>query len=172
MNTAVAPGTLLASQVKVNVRLCGSIPRQELESLSLKQQQLQQNWPSHERHSQYMSSSSTTASLNAPMIHDSLSLLTAVNQDEEDTRLGPDYQTARESQSFPSRRPPTFEAPSWAVPASGETRLEVSTNEVLRAPHFCFAVLLSELELTLTAFVLFVLCSPLVTLRICKVPLT
>jgi hypothetical protein len=82
--------------------------------------------PSNELHSQYMSSSD--ASRNASHLQDSLSLLTCAlhhqqqQQDEEDTRLGP-------ATTIPAiRKPPTFEAPSWAVPARGETRLEVSTR--------------------------------------------
>lgn len=149
--THCPPMVSVPPQVKVNVRLCGSIPRQEMESLTLKQQQLQQNRPSDEVHSQYMSSAT---SLKASSIRDSMSLLTsALHQhqeaEEEGTRLGP----LSSSSSFPpqhsvpaalNRKPPTFEAPSWAVPASGETRLEVCCFPVLTcsrgASLFCHRI--------------------------------
>ena len=145
MTTAVAPAHPLSSQVKVNVRLCGSIPRPEMELMKQRQLQQQliheQNRPSNEIHSQYMSS---TASLNASHVHDSLSLLsTALHQqctEDEDTRLGLGHTSATSSATATTiapRKPPTFEAPSWAVPARGETRLEVR-NTTLDYDLSCF----------------------------------
>mmetsp|Transcript_51772 Transcript_51772/g.124972 ORF Transcript_51772/g.124972 Transcript_51772/m.124972 type:complete len:376 (-) Transcript_51772:470-1597(-) len=142
MTTAVAPAHPLSSQVKVNVRLCGSIPRQDMELMKQRQRQQQflheQNRPSNEIHSQYMSS---TASLNASHVHDSLSLLsTALHQrcaEDEDTRLGlgPASITSSATATIAPRKPPTFEAPSWAVPAHGETRLEpIGDCSDLQAP--------------------------------------
>ena len=147
MTTAVAPAHPLSSQVKVNVRLCGSIPRQEMELMKQRQLQQQliheQNRPSNEIHSQYMSS---TASLNASHVHDSLSLLsTALHQqcaEDEDTRLGlGPASSSSVTATIAPRKPPTFEAPTWAVPARGETRLEVridnnSLSSLLPAKHF------------------------------------
>jgi hypothetical protein len=109
MATAIAPSFIAGSplsQVKVNVRLCGSIPRQEMEALSLKQY-----------HSRLHAAANTIDSDSvADVLCSQLSLM--------------QHQQQRQPQSsIPQQRlPPTYEPPSWAVPADGEARLEVSTK--------------------------------------------
>jgi hypothetical protein len=83
------------TQVKVNVRLCGSIPRTEMDSVYRQQSQQQQN-----------------ADSVAKQLCSQLSTF---------------QQQQQHSLSAPTGLP-TFEPPSWAVPASGEARLEVNKN--------------------------------------------
>jgi hypothetical protein len=82
------------AHVRVNVRLCGSIPRTEMDNAYLKQP-LQTQQPHREISS-----------------HDLMSHLQA--------------------QDYTGSRLPTFEPPSWAVPASGEVRLEPVCDSVDR----------------------------------------
>mmetsp|Transcript_4081 Transcript_4081/g.11825 ORF Transcript_4081/g.11825 Transcript_4081/m.11825 type:complete len:347 (-) Transcript_4081:91-1131(-) len=115
MATLTSPSSAF-SAVKVNVKLCGSVPRQELESLSLS------------RAAVLASRSPNTNSclverdgnLPCPVQEDDTmclasQLFTQLSNVEEKTnpRSGPLRPSA-----------PEFEAPNWAVPAPGESRLE------------------------------------------------
>jgi hypothetical protein len=82
------------AQVKVNVRLCGSIPRTEMDNFYLKKQQQTQQ-----------------QRLAIP---------------SSDTISHP------QEQPYSNSRLPTFEPPSWAVPAAGEARLEPVCESVDR----------------------------------------
>lgn len=93
------------TQVKVNVRLCGSIPRTEMENAYLKQQHSQQQ------------------RLESNIAQQVCSQLSNFQQQQQ----------YNEQQAAPSAsRSPTFEPPSWAVPASGEARLEPVCDSVDR----------------------------------------
>lgn len=97
------------TQVKVNVRLCGSIPRTEMDSLCLKQQQ----------------STAVPTSMHCDTVAQQLcSQLSNFQQQQE-------QQHNQQLHSAPSRLP-TFEPPSWAVPAGGEARLEPVCDSVDR----------------------------------------
>jgi hypothetical protein len=98
------------TQVKVNVRLCGSIPRTEMDALCLKQQQPQQ-----------------TVEMDRGTI-----LPTVVTNEADSVAQQLCSQLSTFQQHYPQSAPtrlPTFEPPSWAVPASGESRLEVSMEQ-------------------------------------------
>ena len=121
--------------MSVNVALCGSIPR----SVMLQEQQKEQLQPQ----------SLTAKSLGAPCLSTSLTSRLSKESLAENNRCGSDGSThkrtvdgipgflshkARETlhnnmRPVLTERPPltqVFEAPSWAVPAKGEARLEVS----------------------------------------------
>lgn len=128
MATTVAPsynaGSPL-SQVTVNVRLCGSIPRQEMESLTLKQHHYQSSKLSDR--------------------HAAISL--AVNTIERDSAAGllcsqlsimQQQQHPQATSTLQSRSPPTYEPPTWAVPSRGEARLEVRTKEKMIIQYLSF----------------------------------
>ena len=117
--TALSPLSSSAlSPVKVNVRLCGSVPRQEMEALSLtKCAPLMLRSPN-------TSNSNTNTYMRKPQ--------PKVVEDETDVALQLCSQLcsmSQQPQTQPKRAAPTFEAPSWAVPANGESRLEVSFHQ-------------------------------------------
>ena len=95
--------------IQVNVRLCGSIPRVDLSSQYTEEDCVVQKLCSHLYTMQHQQ-----------------------QQQEEQAQhklIQPQHIFYnKEGISPPSsrRQSPTYEAPSWAVPASGEARLEVS----------------------------------------------
>lgn len=141
MTATVLPRQATQSQVKVNVRLCGSIPRLALsESL---------NVPSSLQSLPLFPSSKTKQNNCSKLFR-----VDGSKNDENDaaTKLRSDLYNIRCQQQtsceanqtsqpqhnfFPGTttssrptRPATYEAPSWAVPARGEARLEVSMKQV------------------------------------------
>ena len=114
--------TLAFGTVKVNVRLCGAVPRRELESLSL--------------------TNGLPANVLSSRTLNTHSYLTEKNRETTNLIQPKKSCIASELGSFLSNmddspwhrsghcRPGSsdFEAPAWAVPAPGESRLEVSFN--------------------------------------------
>ena len=114
--------TLAFGTVKVNVRLCGSVPRRELESLSI--------------------TNGLPANVLSSRTLNTFSYLTEKNREATSLAQSKKNCIASELCSFLSNlddspchrtgpwRPSTseFEAPAWAVPAPGESRLEVCFN--------------------------------------------
>ena len=141
MTASILPSQTTQSQVKVDVRLCGSIPRPALSEKQHVPNTLQ---------SLPMFPSAPSKQGNSSMF------CVDGNKDENDaaTKLCSDLGNIRRQQQnqttqpqhnfYPgtstsscSLRPTTVEAPSWAVPAKGEARLEVSMGrftEYLRLP--------------------------------------
>jgi hypothetical protein len=124
--------------VKVNVRLCGSIPRQEMEALSLTKCA-----PLVLRSSHELNTSSYMVELNASL-HDLAGLRSTVHTIEDKdcvasqlcSQLCNMQRQQQQQQQYsqpafaePRRVSPTFEAPTWAVPARGESRLEVNMEK-------------------------------------------
>jgi hypothetical protein len=113
--TAVSPSASPLSPAKINVRLCGSMPRQEMESLSLL------------KCAQFVLQSESKPFTMAmkPTVH------TIEDKDCVASQLCHHLMSMRqqpENQSLSNANVPTFEAPSWAVTAQGESRLEVRTS--------------------------------------------
>lgn len=143
------------TKVKVNVRLCGSIPRVDLTSLIQQEQQQQQISKRSLTHgslntcslpaipSTFPSTSSTTRSLkNQECVASELcSQLHSIQQEElsrQHLRKEPILNQLQHSNLYsqeatmdnPCRQLPAYEAPSWAVPAIGEARLEPVCDSV------------------------------------------
>ena len=124
MVTTTASST---SPLKLDVRLCGSVPRREMESLSLAKCA-----PLVLRSSQELSTNSYLSAINGQ----SQRFSSTVHTIEDDkscvahqlcSHLNNMQQQQNISSSLQLRRSsPVFEAPTWAVPAQGEARLEVS----------------------------------------------
>jgi hypothetical protein len=115
MAALTASATLLLNPVKVNIRLCGSIPREEMGSFSvIKTTPFELD---------DCSSPHTIESKNCNMESLLCSQLSKMQQQETHTIPLPALRQVSAS----------FEAPSWAVPASGEARLEVSRATDLQA---------------------------------------
>jgi hypothetical protein len=132
------------TKVKVNVRLCGSIPRVDLSSLMKHQ---------HDSHPEIPSSSSNQYNEEDCVAQKLCSHLYTMQhqqqqQQEEQAQhklIQPQHMFySEEGISPPSsrRQSPTYEAPSWAVPASGEARLEVSMGNFFFNIFFLHALLL------------------------------
>lgn len=143
MTATVLPRQTNQTQVKVNVRLCGSIPRLAL-SESMNVPSSLQSLP--------LFPSSTSKQSNASQLF----RLTDGKNDENDAaaKLRTDLYNIRCQQQATSQsnqttqpqhnfypgttttsrpfRPATYEAPSWAVPAKGEARLEPVCDSVDR----------------------------------------
>jgi hypothetical protein len=127
MSTATASPSITSplSTVKVNVRLCGSIPRQELEALSLTKCAPLVLRSSHELStSSYLAKNGSREARDVPhsthhTIEDDIALQLC-------SQLCDMHQRQQQQVNASQRRvTPTFEAPTWAVPAQGEARLEV-----------------------------------------------
>jgi len=104
--------TLSPTSVKVNVRLCGSVPRNEMESMSLTQCA-----PSAPSHGLCQGSYSGCSSLRPSPRTTEGSLR---------SELCAQLSSMQGLSSLPPRAAaPSYEAPTWAVPAPGEARLEV-----------------------------------------------
>jgi hypothetical protein len=140
MTASILPSHTAQSQVKVNVRLCGSIPR-----LALSMQEESLNLPSSLR-SLPLFPSSTSNQASSSMFRIDVTKKDANDaanklcsdlwnmqqlQQQEPSQLNQSTQPQHNfypgtATSSCQRLPTTYEAPSWAVPASGEARLEVS----------------------------------------------
>jgi hypothetical protein len=112
-STASAP--LLLNPVKVNIRLCGSIPREEMGSFSV----IKTTPFEFEECSSLHTIENKLDSMESLLC----SQLSKMQQQELHTIPLPALRQVSNS----------FEAPSWAVPASGEARLEVSGATDLQA---------------------------------------
>jgi len=147
MPTSIRPVhmTNAYTKVKVNVRLCGSIPRVDLSSLmQQEQQQLQgspnrpQNTDSNSNSLPEIPSSYLFKTKGEDCVTQKLRshLFTMQQQEQAQQTKEPVRQPQHNFYSqgtTPSRRQsPTYEAPSWAVPASGEARLEPVCDSVDR----------------------------------------
>jgi len=147
------------TKVKVNVRLCGSIPRVDLSSLMQQEQQQLQETPNRPQNADSKSnslpeipSSYLFKTKEEDCVAQKLrSHLFTMQQEQAQQTKKPVRQPQHNFYSqgiSPSRRQsPTYEAPSWAVPASGEARLEVSMSEdvlflfsMLMATYFTFRI--------------------------------
>ena len=145
MTASILPSHTSQSQVKVNVRLCGSIPR-----LALSMQDESLNVPLSLRSLPlFPSSTSNQASSSLFRIDDTKKVNEAANklcsdlwnmqQLQQQESSQPNKSTQPQHNFYPGtvsssrqRSPTTYEAPSWAVPASGEARLEVSMEVCTR----------------------------------------
>jgi hypothetical protein len=124
------------SPVTVNVRLCGSVPRQEMSLLSLNSNlgaplvMLTSNDLNKQSSCSDLKNNVSSESLNSRegSTHDTIddtncvaallcSQLSNMQHHEEHPQA---------MQPLQRRISPTFEPPTWAVPATGESRLEVS----------------------------------------------
>lgn len=149
MATSVIPQHMTKSYIKVNVRLCGSIPRVDLSSLMQQQQRLEQAAPNSPLNTgcnnslpeippsfdQYETTSSSTTSKKNCVAQKLCSHLRSMQQQEQaqQTKLIQPQHNFFSHGTLPSRRQSqNFEAPSWAVPASGEARLEPVCDSVDR----------------------------------------
>jgi hypothetical protein len=115
--TAVSPSSSPLSPAKINVRLCGSVPRQEMECLSM-----------CKRPPFVLQSEIKPFTMKMkPTVH------TIEDKDCVASQLCHQLTSMRQQQeSQSSSSAPTFEAPSWAVPAQGESRLEPICDSVDR----------------------------------------
>lgn len=122
MATLAAPSPSAFSSVKVNVRLCGSVPRQELSELTIT------------KPAPLSSRTLNTNSYLAGKYGDSFNSTHHMIEDEKAAQqLCTQLSNIDERQQHTGPlRPslPEFEAPVWAVPASGESRLEVSMESL------------------------------------------
>jgi len=131
------------TKVKVNVRLCGSIPRVDLSSLMQQEQQQLQGSPNRPQNTDSNSNSLPeipSSYLFKTKEEDCVAqklrshLFTMQQQEQAQQTKEPVRQPQHNFYSqgtTPSRRQsPTYEAPSWAVPASGEARLEVRMKKI------------------------------------------
>lgn len=147
MTASVLPSHSTQTQVKVNVRLCGSIPRL---ALSMMQQESPngprniQSLPLFPSSSEHQESPSMTR-INVTKRDENfiakhlLNQLFNMQKQEDQSSKEPKQPTQPQHNFFPgaatpflARSPPTYEAPSWAVPANGEARLEPVCDSVHR----------------------------------------
>jgi len=147
MTASLLPSHATETQVKVNVRLCGSIPRIALSMIKQEQTNVHQSlrslplFPSSSDHLECSSISridltkqdenNAANTLCAELFH------MKQQQQQESSQLK--HSTQPQHNFYPGsttcsrqRAPTTYEAPSWAVPASGETRLEPVCDSVDR----------------------------------------
>ena len=117
--------------VRVNVRLCGSVPRQEMNSLSLNSDQsappVMRTSNDLNKHSACSGSSESWDSLEGSTHHtieDTNSVAALLCS--QLSNMQHHEQQPQAMQPLQRRISPTFEPPTWAVPATGESRLEVS----------------------------------------------
>lgn len=122
--------------VRVNVRLCGSVPRQEMSLLSLNSHQgAPLVMPTSNDLSKQSSSSDLKNNVSSES-WDSLESSTLHTIDDTNcvaallcsqlSKMQHHEQEPQALQPLQHRLSPTFEPPTWAVPATGESRLEVS----------------------------------------------
>jgi len=146
MTVSILPSNTSQSQVKVNVRLCGSIPRLALskpnESLnvtsSLRSLPLFPSSTPNQASSSMFRIDDTKKDVNeaANKLCSDLWNMQQLQQ-QESSQLNqstqPQHSFYPGTASSSHQRPPiTYEAPSWAVPASGEARLEPVCDSVDR----------------------------------------
>lgn len=125
MVTTVAPlPPSLTSAVRVNIRLCGSVPRDELESLSLgKRDSHHDLCPTESLNGEQFPSGSGHCFDNAWDHTGRLSVQLSAKLSS--VQSGQHLDSAGSLRFPPSHRTcPSFDPPSWAVPAQGEARLE------------------------------------------------
>jgi len=143
MTTSILPSHPTQSQVKVNVRLCGSIPRL---ALSMEQESL--NIPPSLRSLPMFPSSSDKGSSSLFEVDSSKKeqndaanklrskLCNMQQQQQQHAQVNrstePQHNFFPGTTSSSARSRPTYEAPSWAVPARGEARLEPVCDSVDR----------------------------------------
>lgn len=151
MTASVLSSHLTHNQVKVNVRLCGSIPRialplmqQEAPIRPLNITPLPQNIhplpmspsSSTERKDIFSSTKITVPANGENCVAKQLCTQLCSVQQEEQPRKQPTLpQHTLYSGAITSairRAPPTYEAPLWAVPATGESRLEPVCDSIDR----------------------------------------
>jgi len=139
MTASVLTSCATQTQVKVNVRLCGSIPRLALSMV----QQESVNIPTSLRNLPMFPSTSENSQESLFDQIDTLKTVEIGSTNQLRSKLFNVQQMQRSTQPqhhfYPGtttsscRRPPTtYEAPSWAVPASGEARLEPVCDSVDR----------------------------------------
>ena len=153
MAAATTSTPSLFSSVRVNVRLCGSVPRQDMETLSLTK-----SAPHVLRTLNGLNTSSYLAATNGSSddcVRRDSSTLHTIGDTSNSTGSRPCSQLPNVQQSetlpipstMPQRRITPIEPPSWAVPASGEARLEVRwrlrlrdsfVRSIFHAPHDSF----------------------------------
>ena len=114
------PSTPL-SPVRVDVNLCGSMSRSEIADKYLQQGGAQRGAPCGELTPSHLNAiqigDSPTLNQKSPLYDD---LMGIVSQNPSMARI----------QSVSCQPTPTYEPPSWSVPARGEARLEVSQDDV------------------------------------------
>lgn len=131
--------------VRVNVRLCGAVPRNELD-LDPQQQQ------SHHHFTTQMHPRTSSPPTMPMDCQDSSSSLESMAT-ELSSQLGGLYE--QRQQQLAARRassPPTVSPPSWAVPACGESRLEVRRKIVLCSSYFCLLYQHSNCDVSCTYY--------------------
>ena len=149
------------TKVKVNVRLCGSIPRVDLSSLMQQQEQQQlQESPNLPQNADSKKSNSLpeipSSYLFKTKEEDCVAqklrshLITMQQEQAQQTKKPvrqPQHNFYSQGISPSRRQSPTYEAPSWAVPASGEARLEVRMSQdvlflfsMLMVTYFTFRI--------------------------------
>lgn len=138
MTASVLTSCATQTQVKVNVRLCGSIPRLS-ESMMRESVNVPPSlrtlplFPSSTENNQERSSDEIQNSKNGSIgaTNQLRSKLFSVQQTQVSTQ--PQHHFYPGTTTSTIGRPPTmYEAPSWAVPANGETRLEPVCDSVDR----------------------------------------
>lgn len=147
MTASVLPSHLSQAHVKVNVRLCGSIPRIALSMMQQEATRRPQSAPhlpmftSSDLQDMFLKSNIAVSEKDENCVAKQLcSQLSTVKQQQleqtfESQKLTTQPQHSLFSGTIPStlrRTPPTYEAPSWAVPATGESRLEPVFDSVER----------------------------------------
>eukprot|EP00934_Nitzschia_sp_Nitz4_P007294 Nitzschia sp. Nitz4//scaffold36_size144017//98549//99580//NITZ4_003105-RA/size144017-processed-gene-0.86-mRNA-1//-1//CDS//3329549513//7284//frame0 len=110
--TVTANPTSAFSAVKVNIRLCGSVPRQEMDALSLTKCASVLSNRSLNTNS-YLSTRCGDSQVSKSQFLVSKELSSQLNSVRSKLEGIPQRSAA-----------PEFEAPTWAVPATGEARLE------------------------------------------------
>ena len=139
MTASILPSQTTQSQVKVNVRLCGSIPRLAL-SESLNIPPSLQTLPLFPSTSKQNNSTMFRADVNKNDENEAANKLRtdlynircqqqASSQPTQTSQPQHNFYPGTTTSSRPLL-PTTYEAPSWAVPARGEARLEVSMERV------------------------------------------
>ena len=132
MTTSVIPSHTTHNQVKVNVRLCGSIPRLAMSTQqehlclpqSLRTLPLFPAASDQENSSPYRSSKDDSVAASK-LQSDLCNLQQQQSSSNQETQPQHNFYPGTTTSSRP-RSLNTYEAPTWAVPASGEARLEVS----------------------------------------------
>lgn len=142
MTASILPSHLTQTHVKVNVRLCGSIPRFALSMMQQEATNRSQNAPSlpmfpsssSNRQDSFSTSMITVSEKGENCLGKELcSQLCSVQQQPLKQQTQPQHNFFPETTKCTHRRtPPTYEAPSWAVKATGESRLEPVCDSVGR----------------------------------------
>jgi len=141
MTATVLPSQTTQSQVKVNVRLCGSIPRLAL-SESLNIPPSLQTLPLFPSTSKQNNSTMFRVDVNKNDENEAANKLRTDLYNircQQQVSSQPNQTSQPQHNFYPGTttssrplRPTTYEAPSWAVPARGEARLEPVCDSVNR----------------------------------------